>query len=98
MRLLSLQVALFVDGVIERPDLLMPQINVEFNNMFNDMPNVIKLPPEAPAEIPIVQMFSVDQKYRLNISRNRIDFFYTAQVPLVDTTPAYLQTLSPLIS
>lgn len=98
MRLLSLQVALFVDGVIERPDLLMPKINVEFNNMFNDMPNVIKLPPEAPAEIPIVQMFSVDQKYRLNISRNRIDFFYTAQVPLVDTTPAYLQTLSPLIS
>lgn len=63
MRLLSLQVALFVDGVIDRPDLLMPQINAEFNNMFNDMPNVIKLPPEAPAEIPIVQMFSIDQKY-----------------------------------
>lgn len=98
MRLLSLQVALFVDGIIERPDLLIPQINAEFNNMFNDMPNVIKLPPEAPAEIPIVQMFSIDQKYRLNISRNRIDLFYTAQVPLVDTTPVYLQTLSPLIS
>ena len=65
MRLLSLQVALFVDGIIERPDLLMPQINAEFNNMFNDMPNVIKLPPEAPAEIPIVQMFSIDQKYSL---------------------------------
>lgn len=98
MRLLSLQVALFVDGVIDRPDLLMPQINTEFNNMFNDMPNVIKLPPEAPAEIPIVQMFSIDQKYRLNISRNRVDLFYTAQAPLVDSTPLYLQTLSPLIA
>lgn len=98
MRLLSLQVALFVDGVIDRPDLLMPQINAEFNNMFNDMPNVIKLPPEAPAEIPIVQMFSIDQKYRLNISRSRVDLFYTAQAPLVDSTPLYLQTLSPLIA
>lgn len=98
MRLLSLQVALFVDGVIDRPDLLMPQINAEFNNMFNDMPNVIKLPPEAPAEIPIVQMFSIDQKYRLNISRNRVDLFYIAQAPLVDSTPLYLQTLSPLIA
>ncbi len=98
MRLLSLQVALFVDGVIDRPDLLMPQINAEFNNMFNDMPNVIKLPPEAPAEIPIVQMFSIDQKYHLNISRSRVDLFYTAQAPLVDSTPLYLQTLSPLIA
>ena len=98
MRLLSLQVALFVDGVIDRPDLLMPQINAEFNNMFNDMPNVIKLPPEAPAEIPIVQMFSIDQKYHLNISRSRVDLFYTAQAPLVDSTPLYLQALSPLIA
>lgn len=60
MRLLSLQVALFVDGVIDRPDRLMPQINSEFNNLFNDMPNIIKLPMEAPAEIPIVQMSSLD--------------------------------------
>lgn len=98
MRLLSLQVALFVDGVIDRPDRLMPQINSEFNNLFNDMPNVIKLPMEAPAEIPIVQMSSLDQKYRLNISRNRLDFFYTAPVPVVDSTPLYLQVLSPLIA
>lgn len=98
MRLLSLQVALFVDGVIDRPDRLMPQINSEFNNLFNDMPNIIKLPMEAPAEIPIVQMSSLDQKYRLNISRNRLDFFYTAPVPVVDSTPLYLQVLSPLIA
>jgi len=98
MRLLSLQVALFVDGVIDRPDKLMPKINAEFNNMFNDMPNIIKLPVEVPAEIPVVQMSSLDQKYRLNISRNRIDLFYTAPVPVVDSTPLYLQTLSPLIA
>lgn len=98
MRLLSLQVALFVDGVIDRPDRLMPQINNEFNNLFNDMPNIIKLPMEAPAEIPIVQMSSLDQKYRLNISRNRLDFFYTAPVLVVDSTPLYLKVLSPLIA
>lgn len=62
------------------------------------MPNIIKLPMEAPAEIPIVQMSSLDQKYRLNISRNRLDFFYTAPVPVVDSTPLYLKVLSPLIA
>lgn len=68
-------------------------------NLFsNDVPNIVKLPIEAPAEIPIVQMSSLDQKYRLNLSRNRLDFFYTAPVPVVDSTSSYLKVLSPLIA
>ncbi|MBQ3111577.1 MAG: hypothetical protein IJC70_01745 [Firmicutes bacterium] len=97
MRLLTLQTALFVSGSIERPDLLANRINREFNNLFNDMPNIMNMPIELPPDIPVVQMFSTDRKHQINISRNRIDFFYKTPHPLVDSVQSSLTMLSPMI-
>lgn len=73
MKLLSMQVALFTGGLIGRPDLVMAEINAKLGSVFDTMPNILNLPPEIPAEIPLVQTKSSDGVYSLNVSRNRVD-------------------------
>lgn len=77
MKLLSVQVALFSEELINRPDLLMTEVNSRLGSIFDAMPNIINLPPIVPAEIPIVQTKSTNEIYALNVSRNRIDLMIT---------------------
>ena len=75
MKLLSVQMAIFSEDIISRPDLLFDEVNKSVGNIIDDMPNIINLPPEAPAEIPIVQSNSKDGHFKINVSRSRIDLF-----------------------
>ena len=74
MKLFKLQLALFSNDLIQRPDLLLNTLNSKMNGIFDDIPNIINLPIDAPAEIPIAQTKSKNGVYLLSISRNRVDF------------------------
>ena len=73
MKLLTIQTALFPLESIARPDLEYSEINRTMGTVFDAMPTIIELPENAPNEIPLVQAHSSDGRYKLNISRSRID-------------------------
>ena len=55
-------------------DLLLNNLNSKMNGIFDDIPNIINLPIDAPPEIPVAQTKSKNGVYSLSISRNRVDF------------------------
>lgn len=73
-RLLQLQFALFFKSIENRPDKLISKVDAAMGDLFDQMPNMMPLPQEAPPEIPRVTMQSSDGIYICNISKNRIDF------------------------
>ncbi len=73
MKLLSAQMAIFSEDLIRRPDLLFNEVNEKLGGLINDMPTMINLPPDIPAEIPVVQAKSTDGRVNINVSRSRID-------------------------
>lgn len=86
MKLISIQIALFSAEQVFRPDLLMNAINEKLGNILDDMPTILNIPVDVPADIPIVQAKSQNKIYALNISRNRVDFFIS---------PKYFREESP---
>ena len=87
MKLVSIQMAMFANNLIPRPDLLMNKINTKMNNVFDAIPNIINLTMNAPPEIPVAQVTSTNNVYALNISRSRVDltispFYYRQETPL----------------
>lgn len=74
-KIVKLQLALFFQNPIARPDNLMGGINSSMGNLFDAMPQILPIPAEAPAEIPRVQMRSENDKYNCNIACSRVDFF-----------------------
>ncbi|GAB2585483.1 hypothetical protein [Nitrincola alkalisediminis] len=73
-KIVKLQLALFFQNQMSRPDNLMNGVNSSMGNLFDAMPQILPIPPEAPAEIPRVQMRSENSKYNCNIACSRIDF------------------------
>ena len=87
MKLLSLQMAIFAEDTITRPDTLFNEVNENMGGIVDDMPTILNLPPELPAELPIVQAKSTDGRLKINVSRSRIDLiiqfsFESEQSPL----------------
>lgn len=72
IKLLQLQYALFFKFLENRPDKLISKVDEIFKNVFDQMPNIMKLPSDAPADIPRVIMQSSDNVYLCNISKKRI--------------------------
>ena len=75
MIILTTQIALFPNRVIERPDLVYEEIKKAEHGLFNALPNIVDIPINSPTDIPLVQAKSLDNIYSLNVSRGRIDFF-----------------------
>ena len=73
MELVTIQIALFSENLISRPDVLMNEINNRLGNILDSMPTILNLPIDAPAEIPIAQIQSSNNIFSLNISRHRVD-------------------------
>lgn len=73
-KIVKLQLALFFQNPISRPDNLMSGVNSSMGNLFDAMPHILPIPADAPAEIPRVQMHSESGKYSCNIACSRIDF------------------------
>lgn len=76
--LIKIQVALFFEKPISRPDLFIQPINKNLENVFDVMPTILPLPEDAPLEIPIVQLTSTKNNFQSHISRIRADFFFNA--------------------
>ena len=74
----NLQVAVFFNNIVSRPDQLGNRMNAHMGNLFDAIPNTINLPPDVPDEIPLMQMSSTTSGNRLNVSRGRIDLFTSA--------------------
>ena len=73
-KIVKLQLALFFQNPISRPDNLMGGINSFMGNLFDAMPQISPIPADAPLEIPRVQMWSENGKYNCNIACSRVDF------------------------
>ena len=73
MKLLSIQMAIFSEENINRPDLLFNEVNEKMGGIVNGMPTIINLPPDVPADIPVVQARSNSGLVNVNVSRSRID-------------------------
>lgn len=87
MKLLSAQMAIFSEELIRRPDILFNEVNEKLDGLVNDMPTILNLPPDIPAEIPVVQARTTDGRININVSRSRIDLiinfvFENEQSPL----------------
>ena len=78
-KLIHLQLALFYKEVELRPDLKFSGLNSAMLNMFDMMPTMLPLPPDAPPEVPLVILKGSTNGYTCNISRNRIDLIYNPQ-------------------
>ncbi|MHB8102360.1 MAG: hypothetical protein ACYDEF_09350 [Methanosarcina sp.] len=78
-RIMDIHVVLFFSNELQRPDLLQHSLNFKLNNLFDDVPTILPMPPQAPKEIPSVLLKSVDNKYKCNISRSNIDFSFFPQ-------------------
>ena len=77
MKVINIQIALFFKDIISRPDRLAEEINQKMGDIFDAMPTCIELPPDAPAEIPIVCRKSSKLPHQLNVARNRCDLILT---------------------
>lgn len=75
IRTVKFQTALFFEGILPRPDQIFFQINQDFSNLFNGVPTILPIPPDAPLDIPLVQLKSESNLYQLNISKSRADLF-----------------------
>ena len=73
-RVLTLHFALFLQDIVDRPDVLFSELNKDMLNVFDGIPQSIPVPRELPAEVPILVLRSENNEYTCNISRSRIDF------------------------
>ena len=81
MKVVQIQVALFLSDTINRPDLLAEEINQKLGNRFDAMPHCVALPIDAPPEIPVVTRRSTTLPHQLNVSHKRCDLLIS---PLVE--------------
>jgi len=73
----NIQGVLFIENFAFRNKLgIASRINEAVNNLFDGDPTMLDLPPEAPLEIPRIQLKDSKPVYSLNFCANRIDFFY----------------------
>lgn len=71
-KLIQLQFALFFANLDNRPDKFINKID-DALDVFDQMPTIVQIPDDAPAEIPRVTMQSSNGLFICNISQNRID-------------------------
>jgi len=90
-KIIKLQLALFFQNSLSRPDNLMVGINASMGNLFDGMPQIVPIPPDAPADIPRVNMRSENGKYNCNIACSRIDFILNAENQNEDNWPEIMQ-------
>jgi hypothetical protein len=73
----NIQGVLFIENFAFRDKLgIASKINQAVDNLFDGDPIMLDLPPEAPFEIPRIQLKDSKMFYGLNFSPTRIDFFY----------------------
>lgn len=72
MKISSLQLALFFQENIERPDIIFSEF-IRRLPEFDMIPTTLPIPPQLPADLPLIIHTSKDTKLQCNISRARID-------------------------
>lgn len=73
----NMQSTLFIENFAFRNKLrIASRINEVVNNLFDGDPTMLDLSPEAPSQIPRIQLKDAKSNYSLNFSPVRIDFFY----------------------
>lgn len=91
MRIVGMQIAIFFDRVLSRPDTFGNLINEKLGNWFENIPQVTPWPEEVPVDVPIVQMSSNKHKNSMNVSRARIDLFLNADVMKYESVDHFMQ-------
>ena len=88
MELLNIQIAIFSENEIERPDLILAKINQSMGMIFDAMPIIMNLPKEMPNDMPIAQVSSFNKEHVLGVARKRIDYYINITTKMdKDKTP-----------
>jgi len=98
----NIQGVLFIQNFAFRNKLVIAsKINEALNNLFDGDPIMLDLPPEAPPEIPRIQLKDHNAVYILNFSPIRIDFLYSEpgkpEKTLDSLSDAYLKYLFRIV-
>lgn len=72
--LVQFQFVLFFDEIENRPDKLANKVEDALGGIFDQMPTILPIPPDAPIEVPSVIMKSSNGIYTCNVAKNRVDF------------------------
>ncbi|MBM4307351.1 MAG: hypothetical protein FJ115_06285 [Deltaproteobacteria bacterium] len=99
----NIQGVLFIENFAFRNKLgIASKINETVNNLFDGDPTILDLPPEAPLEIPRIQLKDSKPAYSLNFCANRIDFFYNdpgkPEKKLSDLRDEYINYFSKIVT
>ena len=88
MSFLNIQIAIFSENEIERPDLILAKINQSMGMIFDAMPIIMNLPKEMPNDMPIAQVSSFNKEHVLGVARKRIDYYINITTKMdKDKTP-----------
>ena len=98
----NMQCALFIENFAFRNKLrVASRINEAVKNLFDGDPTMLDLPPEAPSQIPRIQLKDSKSNFSLNFSPIRIDFFYNEPgkpaVTLNSLKDNYLETFFAIV-
>ncbi len=74
-RILSLQCSIFAPELLFNPNKILGNLMSKFSGTFDGNTTVLPLPSNAPKEIPRLILTSSDEKIRLEISEERVNFF-----------------------
>ncbi len=80
MKLVNLQFALFFSNKISRPDIFANRVNSRLDNLFDAIPQILNLPEEIPADIPVVQMHSSKENIQFNVCKQRCDLIVSPEL------------------
>ena len=73
--ILSIQFSIFTPALLFSPNKILGNLMSKFPGTFDGKTAVLPLPPNAPKEIPRLILPSFDEKVKLEISENRVNFF-----------------------
>lgn len=77
---MNCQFAIYFAQELSRPEQLWQTLNSSMGSKFDQTPLILPLPDEKTfLEVPVVQVVSKNNAFRLNISRKRLDFFIYGQ-------------------
>lgn len=77
---MNCQFAIYFAQELSRPEQLWQTLNSSMSSKFDQTPLILPVPDEKTfLEVPVVQVVSKNNAFRLNISRKRLDFFIYGQ-------------------
>jgi len=72
---ISFQASIFTPSLNFTSGKIFAGLQQSFDTLFNGQPILIPLPPDIPKEVPVITLSSADNKFKLEVSQARLNFY-----------------------